>query len=232
MIYKAYFSDRQKLTSLPETGMGYQVIDARTIGNYYKERFVVYNSELILKMDSNFSSSKRDLLISGYSKSIMNAITINIETSSISVLSKSEIKNNINMTFGLVNTKGRHIGSLGAIDSIKERADGNEVFVRLSAYEQDNRIDFENKCLKDGSFSTTKKDYLDCLRFEDDPVDRYALPNDERIKWTFFIKPSPNDILQRGIVQPAFGHFGGGIEAYFENGTSVNTMIDKRAYGQ
>ena len=40
------------------------------------------------------------------------------------------------------------------------------------------------------------------------------------------------DSLQRGIVQPAFGHEGGGIEAYFEYGTSKETLLFKREYGK
>jgi hypothetical protein len=62
-------------------------------------------------------------------------------------------------------------------------------------------------------------------------VDRYALPNDEEIKHAFMIVPKKSDKLQRGIVQPAFGKTGGGIEAYFNQGTSLNTFINRKDYG-
>ena len=65
-----------------------------------------------------------------------------------------------------------------------------------------------------------------------DPVDRYALPNDEEIKWSFYIKPKTVDILQRGIVQPAFDHAGGGIECYFIYGTSKETYLGTKEYGK
>ncbi|OGL43488.1 MAG: hypothetical protein A2W05_09020 [Candidatus Schekmanbacteria bacterium RBG_16_38_10] len=94
------------------------------------------------------------------------------------------------------------------------------------------RIDFENKKLRPGTYTTTNSDYLACVRFSDDPIDRYALPNDEEIKWAFYVQPKTKDVLQRGIVQPAFGHDGGGIEIFFENGTSNNTYLDKRSYGE
>ncbi len=94
------------------------------------------------------------------------------------------------------------------------------------------RIDSVNKKLKPGSFTTTEQDYKDCVATNDEPIDRYALPNDESIKWAFYIKPKTSDILQRGIVQPAFDHEGGGIEAYFENGTSNGTYYLKKTYGQ
>ena len=86
--------------------------------------------------------------------------------------------------------------------------------------------------MKPGTFTTTFEDYGDCITTNDDPIDRYALPNDEKIKWSFFIQPKNIDILQKGIVQPAFGHQGGGIEAYFEKGTSENTYALKREYGK
>jgi hypothetical protein len=84
--------------------------------------------------------------------------------------------------------------------------------------------------LKPGSFTTTFNDYSDCVSTNDEPIDRYALPNDENINWAFYIKPKSIDVLQKGIVQPAFNHEGGGIEAYFENGTSENTYLVKREY--
>ena len=66
----------------------------------------------------------------------------------------------------------------------------------------------------------------------DDPIDRYALPNDETIKWAFYIQPKSWDKLQKGIVQPAFDHYGGGIEVYFEDETSYNTYFEKRICGK
>jgi hypothetical protein len=58
------------------------------------------------------------------------------------------------------------------------------------------------------------------------------LPNEEEIKWAFYIKPKSSDTLQRGIVQPAFDHAGGGIECYFDKGSSKDTYIEKREYGK
>jgi hypothetical protein len=63
-------------------------------------------------------------------------------------------------------------------------------------------------------------------------VDRYALPNDDTIKYSFTIIPENIDKLQRGIVQPAFEKLGGGIEAYFDKGTSNGTYKGKSKYGE
>ena len=79
--------------------------------------------------------------------------------------------------------------------------------------------------MRPGSFTTMLDDYLKCKTSNSDPVDRYALPNNDIIKYAFHIKPVKTDTLQRGIVQPANGKRGGGKEAYFAKGTAIGTFI-------
>jgi len=232
MIFKAYDSDQTQFLSLPETGMGYQIIEAKWVGKADKKSFVVYNSELVIDLDSQFSEFKRKIITEGYSIILNKAGKLPIETSSISLAPRSKITEFRFLTESQKKDKGRQSGGRGAAENSKEPANGKELFVRLSVYEKDKRIDFVNKRLRPGTYTTTNSDYLLCVRLSDDPIDRYALPNDAQIKWAFYIQPKTNDILQRGIVQPAFGHYGGGVEAYFENGTSNNTCLDTRPYGQ
>lgn len=228
MIFRAYTSFTNDLILRPETGMGYQVIDARKSGKFTSERFVVYNSELIVELDSRFDTFKRQIISEGFSNILNKSDLLSLEI--VNILPKSQIQQIRFLAESKRNNKGRYSGGVGAKDAKKEYADGKEIFVRLSAYENDKRIDFENKKLKAGSYTTTLLDYQTCKRLNDDPVDRYALPNDEEIKWTFYIQPKSIDQLQKGIVQPAFEHDGGGIEAYFENGTSKETYFQKLPY--
>jgi hypothetical protein len=232
MIFKAWESDQSKFLSLPESGMGYQIIEAKLYRKTEKNRFVVYNSELIVDLDIQFLDFKRKIIMEGYSAILSKVEKLLIETSTISLVPRKQITEYRLLTESKKKEKGRHSGGKGAVDNPKETASGGELFARLSAYENDKRIDFINKKLKSGTFATTNDDYNVCVRTNDDPIDRYALPNDETIKWTFYIQPKKDDILQRGIVQPAFGHDGGGIEAYFEYGTSEKTYLEKRAYGK
>jgi hypothetical protein len=231
MIYKAYSLDTQKFLSLPETGMGYQIIEAKKPSSYSKEKYVVYNGELIIDLDSRLFEFKQKIKINGYSRSLNEAERWTGETASISLVPKSLLLEKCVLSETEKKDKRRHSGR-GAIENPKEPASGKEVFVRISAYENDRRIDFVKKRLIEGSYTTTQLDYLDCVRLSDDPIDRYALPNDEPVKWAFYILPKTEDQLQRGVVQPAFGHAGGGIEAYFENGTSDDTYFETRPYGK
>jgi len=117
-------------------------------------------------------------------------------------LSNIELKSNAD-SFVSEKTKG-------AKDGKEETANGDELFVRLSAFEEDIRIDKKNKCLLPGSYTTTASDALRCKTEGNNPNERYALPNELPIKCAFFIQPITNDILQRGIVQEALGKKGGG----------------------
>jgi hypothetical protein len=230
MIYKLLPSTSDLLLKSPETGMGYQVIDARRQNKYMNERFIVYNSELILDYDSNFKSYRAQILTEGYSSIYNKSSYLSLEN--IKILQISDIKETRTILASKRESKLRHSGGKGAKENPKISANGEDYFVRLSAFENDKRIDFEKKCLKSGTYTTNLRDYLTCVQSNDNPIDRYALPNDDKINWAFYIKPDKGESYQEGIVQPAFGHDGGGIEDYFENGTHPNTYKGKLAYGK
>ena len=215
MIYRISEQDAQTLIKKPETGMGYQKISALRYHEYDLKNYIVYNSNL-----------------EGYSAILNMSSEIMLETNSIKVFNQESIKENKSVSFEKMRNNKRRTGNKGALDNPIENATGDEFFVRISAYADDKRIDFINKKLKPGSFTTTFYDYRDCVSTYDDPIDRYALPNDEKINFAFFIKPRSFDKLQRGIVQPAFDHEGGGIEAYFDSGTFDNTFLDMKKYGE
>lgn len=228
MIFRALPQFTQSLLALPESGMGYQIIDAKRLGRYMKDRFIVYNSELIIEYDNNFISNKRQIQLSSYSNILNQSIFISLESPTL--ITNNILRNLHLMSDRIMNSKGRYAGGSGAVDNTPVYASGSEIFVRLSAYPDDKRIDTVKMRLRDGSYTTTESDYISCKKNEDDPVDRYALPNDEIIKWAYYIKPKSNDKYRPGIVQPANNHNGGGIEALFDLGTSVGTYIERKPY--
>ena len=220
MLFKLSFAQENDLLNLPETGMGYQLVEASRQGNYIRERFLVLNSEIVVEMNAYTNQNIRKVVNEGIFaiKASTNIIALN----SISVLNENQFR-------GIVN-ESKNSNEKGAIDNDVENADGIEVFVRLSAFEDDKRVDKINKCLRPGSFTTTFDDYIKCKKNNDNPVERYALPNNEKIKFTFHIQPKRLDTLQRGTVQPANDNQGGGKEVYFENGTTLQTYIGQTDY--
>ena len=155
MIHKASFADIVKLLSLPETGMGYQMFEAALYGRSQKSKYCAYNGELIIDLDNNFASNKR-LVFSRHFSAILNETkSLAIETSSITILRKAQIVDTVKnlalevkmMSESAKKDKNRYSGGKGAVDNTKENASGKEIFVRVSAYENDRRIDFTKKRL-------------------------------------------------------------------------------------
>ena len=220
MYFKLSATQENDLLHQPETGMGYQVVEASRAGSYTKENFLVLNSEVVIEINGYESDNVRKVMREGISaiKMSSNYITLN----SISVFNKNKFRS-------VVNEK-KSENEKGAIDNPVENANGEEIFVRLSAFDDDKRVDKVNKCLRPGSYTTTMDDYLKCKVTNADPVERYALPNNDEIKFAFHIQPKKTDTLQRGTVQPANGKRGGGKEAYFANGTSNGTFLKQTPY--
>jgi hypothetical protein len=211
MFFKLEKEQSNYMLAQPETGMGYQKLEACKNGSYQKERFLVLNSEIAIEMNGSESEYVRKVINEGLSAIKMKAQFITL--TSRSVLSERQFSNMVNES-GSENQKG-------AIDNPVVNADGKEVFIRLSAFEDDNRIDQVGKRLLPGSYTTTEEDYRRCKTSNYDPIERYALPNNNEIKIAFHIRPWDTNTLQRGMVQPANGKNGGGDEAYFANGTSI-----------
>ena len=51
MIYKLRAGQADQLLSLPETGMGYQIIKARQDGEYVDKNFIVLNADVMVMRD-------------------------------------------------------------------------------------------------------------------------------------------------------------------------------------
>lgn len=109
-----------------------------------------------------------------------------------------------------------------------ESANGNDVFVRLSAYYDDIRIDAQRMRCIPYTFTTTYDEAMKCKRNKHsiNPCDYFGLPNCVQPKWMFVLRPKKGDLLRRGKVMPAFDKSGGGTEVFFANGTSDFTIID------
>lgn len=195
-------------------------MEASRSGSYTKEKFLILNSEAVIEMNASTNDNVRKIINEGIIAFKASALLINLN--SISVLSEKQYRNIVG--------ESKSKKERGAIDNSVENANGMDVFVRLSAFENDRRVDKVNRCLRSGTFTTTMDDYLKCKATNDEPIERYALPNNDKIQFAFHIQPINSDTLQKGIVQPANGKQGGGKEVYFANGTAVGTFIKQISY--
>lgn len=220
MYFKLSKEQEVDLLNQPETGMGYQIVEATKAWNYNREKFLVLNSEVVIEMNGFEDDLIRLIFSQGIFsfKASAELITLN----AMKVIIEKQFRNQV--------SEPKDEKERGAIENPVKSANGEEIFVRLSAFDDDKRIDKVKGCLRPGSFTTTEYDYIECKFMNYNPVERYALPSNDEIKFAFYIKPVKSDTLQKGIVQPANGKRGGGKEAYFANGTALGTFIDQTSY--
>lgn len=166
MYYRLTRIKENELLSLPETGMGYQIIEATKDGTYSLEKYIVLNSEIAIEM--NGMEEYMITLVLSMGTEECKRISEYIQLNSIQLIDNKQFRNIVN--------EPKNKEDKGAIDNQVEYANGEEIFVRLSAFENDRRIDTENKCLRPGSFTTTVDDYFVCKYINDTPIERYALP--------------------------------------------------------
>ncbi len=230
MIYKLDRDDRAYFQSLHETGMGYQIIIASKSSEFKFQKYVVYNSELVIDLDTSFQLNKTRIKTVGCSTLLSQVETITFKLNSITIADKSVLKDKSVLIKESSFMFNRKIGKNEAIYGPLDFNTTNETFVRISPFDNDCRIDEEKGKLLPGSFATTLNDFFSCLGTNDFPIDRYVLPLTERLKWVYYIKAHPSDLMQKGIFQPAFNQMGGGEEVYFNFGTFEKTLIEKLPY--
>ena len=209
-MYQLSHDETRSLLEQPESGMGYQVVNAKT--DYRTKRGVIFNAEL-LTLDEDKHSDRRILLSKSYAEALRTAKSAVGQFRSLSVV----------RDYGTTALSKRETKAAGgANEAAEEKTKEGEGFYRFSAFKNDRRITADRSLLS-GTYATTKEDG-DKVKTGREAVERYALPNPDPASHRFTIKPEKDTKLKRGIVQPANGHHGGGVEAIFTEGTQKDTV--------
>ena len=98
----------------------------------------------------------------------------------------------------------------------------NDVFYRLTAFKDDRRVT-PDRGLRPQSYTTTSNDYR-MVPSGLAAVGRYALPSPFPAIHLFIIQPPEGTRVAYGTVRPDFGMAGGGVEAYFPDGSPPGTV--------
>jgi len=194
----------------PESGMGYQVVDALTT-DYRRKRGVVFNAEL-LTLDEDSSADRLVMRSKSASGALKAASSTAGKFRSLSVV--------VDHRTTVLAFRAAKAG--GASQAAEEKTKDGDKFYRFSAFENDRRVT-SDKSLLPGTYATTEEDGGK-VKTGKEAVERYALPNDDPASYRFTVKPAKNTTIQRGIVQPANGHQGGGVEVIFIDGTQKDTV--------
>lgn len=102
MYYHINKEQENYLVSQPETGMGYQLIEAATDEYSARKKYLVLNSEIAIDLDGSQNLYVRRVMIEGILKS--KSLSAPIRLNQIRVLQKTEYSNLLNESKG--NSKG------------------------------------------------------------------------------------------------------------------------------
>jgi hypothetical protein len=205
----------RSLLAQPETGMGYQEVEA-TLRNNTVEKGIVYNAELMFEG----AESRNVLKLASYPVVLRTARAAGEEIKSLRVIRLREGLKSLSTTRDASGAVKKNAGP--AKDAPVEKTKADEVLKRFSAYPNDRRVAADNSLLP-GSFATTEEDAKN-VKTGKEAVARYALANPEPASYVYTIKPKKDTDIQRGIVEPANGQPGLGVEVIFTSGTTANTV--------
>jgi hypothetical protein len=210
------FSHTAKLLSQPESGMGYQIVEA-TLADNKTKRAIAFNAELLL-----FEEEPRSLMLTASYAALLESAKSSVgEIKSLRVIPRVATSTS---PASIRESSGAYAQKKGpAKDAPEEKTKADEVFKRFSAYQNDRRVQADGS-LSPGTYATTEEDAKN-VKTGKEAVARYALPNPEPASYKFTIRPDRDSVIQYGIAEPAYGQSGVGVEVLFKDGTQPHTVI-------
>jgi hypothetical protein len=206
-------SQTSTLLAQPESGMGYQTVEVEIPTG--TRRATVYNADLLFWEEApsaHLATSVYERL-AGTARDVEARMirSIRVVPRELDVSSSSTMRR-----LALTASSGP------AVDGEARGTAPGDVFMRFTAYSNDRRIT-PGKGLLPGTYATTEEDSRAVVT-GGQAVERYALPNPTPAVYRFRIDPTAGTQHQVGIVQPAYGRAGGGVEVLFTIGTARDTV--------
>lgn len=209
----------KSLVDLPETGMGFQLVEAVVWGT--TKPLLVLNSqraidlaEIGLEPGDDPAVILRnglriiDTMKSGIVYTVFAAPqphSFKLLSSRISVPQIAKPSGGAILMAALPSSLVKHV-SLPA----------NRVFHRFSAFNPDPRVDPKTGSFLPGTYAAPESE-IPFVPTGFTAVGRFALPNNLPASHHYEIEASAGTSVDFGTVAPAFGQAGGGVEAYFRN---------------
>lgn len=209
------------LTELPETGMGFQLVEAVVWGK--QTSLLVLNADHAIDIsDLELSPGNDPATVLNNGQQIMAAINFGVNTPLIAAPQPH--------SFRLLNTRiGPTPSSIGPApaaalsvalpSSLIKRVtlSNNRLFFRFSAFNPDRRVDPVTGNFLAGTYASPESE-VPFVPTGFVAVGRFALPNSLPASYRYEIEAPTGTAVDFGTVAPAFGQAGGGVEAYFASG--------------
>lgn len=221
----------RSLTELPETGMGFQLVEAVLWGNNLP--LLVLNSERAIDLRQVKLTPGDD------PATILRNGMLIIDSMKLGVLETLFAAPQPH-SFRLLNARiGQLPGARGAAAAAAPQAvmpsslvkhlvlSTNRVFHRFSAFNPDRRVDPFTGSFLPGTYAVPESE-VPFVPTGFVAVGRFALPNNLPASFHYQIEAPVGTAVAFGTVAPAFGQAGGGVEAYFDKAV-INAKIPSTA---
>lgn len=205
----------RRLLELPESGMGYQIVQHR------QEPWVVFNATVTIPLV--------ELQTTVFSEAEYVLISNDPASEAIQSLNLVEFSDNVQITFSGLDPRFRNTS--GGLAFCQTPISPPRSFIspnypysyyRFSPYIKDKRVDTNGNFLP-GTYATTYND-LPFVPSGFAAVGRYALPNPASAAFVFSILTFNRPTLM-GTATPNFGQSGGGVEVLFQTGATNRSGV-------
>jgi hypothetical protein len=206
------------LKSLPETGMGFQLVEAVIWGN--PTRLLVFNAERAVDLSTVElvpGDDPNDILRNGLR--VIEAMKGGIVQTMVAAPGPRSFRLLQTRIGPLPATAGPVAGSdlCTALPSSLVKHDTltkPRVFYRYSAFNPDRRVDPHTGSFLAGTYAAPASE-VPFVPTGFVAVGRFALPNTLPASYRYEIEAPARTSVDFGTVAPAYGQAGGGVEAYF-----------------
>jgi hypothetical protein len=207
------------LTKLPETGMGFQLVQAMILGSV--KRLLVFNCERAVDLSQmELLPGDDPAIILRNGLKVIEALkedTVLTMFAAPGPQSFRLMEARIGLLPAVAHVAGGAVttalpSSLVKHDTLKT----NRMFYRYSAFNPDRRVDPITGDFKPGTYAAPESE-APFVPTGFVAVGRFALPNVLPASYRYEITAPAGTAVDFGTVAPAYGQAGGGVEAYFAN---------------
>jgi hypothetical protein len=216
------------LLELPETGMGFQLVEA--VAGGVNRPFLVFNSERAIDLTEIQLESSDDpaaILRNGLrivellKTSPVQTIFYAPQPHSFRLLSSRILQSPTPFTPAVASSAPKVALPSSLVKHVSLTAP--RAFHRFSAFNPDRRVDPTTGSFLPGTYAAPESE-VSFVPTGFTAVGRFALPNNLPASHRYEIDAFAGTGVDFGTVAPAFGQAGGGVEAYFQHG-AVNAKV-------
>jgi hypothetical protein len=210
----------EDLTDLPETGMGFQLVESLIWGT--PTPLLVFNSERAIDLSQiGLEPGDDPTVILRNGLRIIETLKGDMVTTMFSAPAPRSFRL-LNTRVGFLPSTTIPIASAGVRAALPsslvkhDKLKANRVFHRFSAFNPDRRVDPLTGSFLAGTYAApaSERPFVPTGFVA---VGRFALPNNLPASFHYEIEAPAGTSVDFGTVAPAFGQAGGGVEAYFTN---------------